>query len=84
MTVLEFVQHCLILAYKYQASVTSWGRTPDRNKLVGGHPNSRHMIWLGMDLVTDPMVKDEALEKDAEFLGLKAIFEDDHYHLEPK
>lgn len=80
----KFVHSVICLALKYHGSVTSWGRTREHNAAVGGHPESWHMLWLGLDLIFDPMVKNEAFERDADLLGLQAIFEADHYHLEPK
>ncbi len=80
----DFVHAVMCLAIKYQGSVSSWGRTPAHNAAVGGHPQSWHMLWLGLDMIFEPMVKNEALERDADLLGLQAIFEGDHYHLEPK
>ena len=80
----DFIEKILILCYKYQGSVSSWGRTREHNTDVGGVHNSFHMLWLGIDVVFKPMVKNVEFEQDADLLGLQAIFEGDHYHLEPK
>lgn len=80
----NFVHSVMVLALKYRGSVSSWGRTPAHNAAVGGHPESWHMLWLGMDVVLDDMEKNEGFERDADLLGLEAVFEGDHYHLEPK
>ena len=40
---------------RYNGSVISWGRSPTRNKAVGGHENSFHMMWLAADLVFDDL-----------------------------
>ncbi len=80
----EFVNKVICLALKYHCSVSSWGRTPARNAAVGGVADSYHMLWLGLDVVLEPMVRNEGFERDADLLGLQAIFEGDHYHLEPK
>ena len=37
----------------FNASVTSWGRTPARNKKVGGSGTSWHLDWLARDIVFD-------------------------------
>lgn len=84
MSPFEFVQSVILLCSKYRGSVSSWGRTPKHNKDVGGVENSIHMLWLGCDVVLDEMSTNVKFEADAEFLGLKAIFEVDHYHLQPK
>jgi len=36
-----------------------------------------------MDVVLDEMKRDVEFEKDAAALGLQAIYEQDHYHLQP-
>lgn len=64
--------------------MTSWGRTEARNKSVGGVPGSYHLNWLGLDLVLDEQRKNIDFEKDCVIFGLFAIFEIDHYHLQPK
>jgi len=63
--------------------VTSWGRTPKRNSFVQGVAGSNHLLWVGMDVVLDEMKRDVEFEKDAAALGLQAIYEQDHYHLQP-
>lgn len=64
-------------------SVTSWGRTPTRNGRVGGHPRSRHLVDLAVDVVYDrPLALDTAREL-AHTAGLMLTRESDHDHLEP-
>ena len=41
------------------------------------------MLWLGCDVVLDEMKKNLEFEKDCSKLGLVAIFEKNHYHLQP-
>jgi hypothetical protein len=82
--ILAFVNKVLILKIRWGFSVTSWGRTEVHNKAVGGVPGSNHLFFLGMDVVLDDMKKNVEFEKDADRLGLQAIFEQDHYHLQPK
>ena len=82
---LEFVKAVFALSMKYSFSVTSWGRTTARNNAVGGVPNSWHLLWMGIDAIPDgPCKKDLEFEKDAAIFNLQAIFEGDHYHLQPK
>lgn len=82
--ILSFVNKVLILKIRWGFSVTSWGRTEKHNKEVGGVVGSLHLLFLGMDVVLDEQKKNVEFEKDAERLGLVALFEDDHYHLQPK
>jgi hypothetical protein len=78
-----FVAQVFALCFKYRGSISSWGRTTIHNKYVGGVENSYHMIWMGCDVVLDVMEKNKGFENDAGELGLKAILEGDHYHLQP-
>jgi len=84
MNPLSFMQAVIIICFKHRGSVSSWGRTPKHNKDVGGVDGSIHMLWLGCDVVLDEMKKNLEFEKDASLIGLVAIFEQDHYHLQPK
>jgi hypothetical protein len=85
MNAVDFANSVMTLALKWNLSVTSWGRTRNRNSAVGGVDNSYHILWLGCDVVFDGvMQKDLAFEKDASFVGLQALWEANHYHLQPK
>ncbi len=84
MVPIEFIQVVILLCAKHKGSVSSWGRTPKHNKDVGGVDDSFHLLWVGCDVVLDDMKKWAPFEKDAELLGLVAIFEVNHYHLQPK
>ena len=79
----DFMKRVFALCFKHQGSVTSWGRTEKHNKIVGGVDNSFHLLWTGCDVVLDDMIKNPAFEIDADYFGLKAILEGDHYHLQP-
>lgn len=84
MNPIEFGSRCIMICLKWRASVTSWGRTEKRNKDVGGVPGSNHLDFLGMDVVQDDQKKNLDFEKDCAIFGLTALFEGDHYHLQPK
>ncbi len=84
MDILGFIMPVITLRAKYQFSVSSWGRTVKHNKDVGGVVGSDHLLWLGLDVLLEPMVKNLDFEKDCGILGLIALFEKDHYHLRPK
>ena len=83
MNPIEFAEACVFVCLKYRASVTSWGRTEKRNHSIGGAPRSFHLNWLGMDVVLDDQKKDHAFEKDCVIFGIIALYEGDHYHLQP-
>lgn len=70
------------LAIVFQASVTSGRRTPSRNATVGGKENSRHLCGLGADFVPDLQRDRIPLIMAARRLGLDAIDEGDHIHVE--
>jgi len=72
------------LRVKWSFSVSSWGRTVKHNKDVGGVDGSDHLLWLGLDAILEPMVKNLDFEKDCDRLGLIGLFEKNHYHLRPK
>ena len=82
--ILDFVNKVLILKIRWSFSATSWGRTEKHNREVGGVEGSNHLVWLGMDVVLDKMERNMEFERDADRLGLHALFEGDHYHLQPK
>ena len=63
-------------------SVTSWGRTPYRNKAVGGKPGSKHLGWLAVDLVEDPQTDRQGLIQDLHMIGFGVVDEGDHLHVQ--
>ena len=81
--VLDFIQSVISLALRWPLSVTSWGRTEKHNRAIGGHPQSWHLLWLGLDVVLDDGLENEAFEADCKLVGIHPIFEVDHYHLQP-
>lgn len=66
----------------YQASVTSWKRTPARNADLGGRADSFHLDGLAADLELDDGTQAPALVEEARALGLDAVDEGDHVHIE--
>jgi hypothetical protein len=65
-------------------SITSWGRTPQHNQAVGGKPNSKHLQWLAVDVVLDNPNQKPELIKWCSTVGLLALDERDHIHIQPK
>jgi len=81
--VMKFIESILLLRCRWDFSVTSWGRTEKHNKDVGGVPGSYHLLWLGLDIEFDENNKNVDFEKDCSLVGLVALWEGDHYHLQP-
>ena len=84
MTPIDFAS-CLIAYCAWsRGSVTSWGRSSERNATVGGHKDSYHQTWLAADVGYHPNPKPPLAQarKRASQLGLKLIREGDHDHLQ--
>jgi hypothetical protein len=66
-------------------SVTSYGRTVQRNALVGGVAASAHLAWVAADVVYDNSGDDpQWRENVAARVGLIVIHEHDHDHIQPR
>jgi hypothetical protein len=92
MTIEEFARACYDYGMKYHASVTSWGRSPARERtLSGGIVGGPHSWWRGLDVVYDsgpnrgdathPQMP-HSCPACSDF-GLKVIHEKGHDHLQP-
>ena len=79
----NFAVMIFALLFKHHGSVSSWGRTEKHNKDVGGVPNSYHLLWASCDVVLDVNGPDTGFVSDCQLMGLRAIWEGDHYHLQP-
>ena len=84
MNIMEFKLAVVTLGQRHRFSETSGLRTAKRNKQVGGNPNSRHLLGMAVDVVLDENHKGprEALITDARRMGLVAVYEGDHIHLQ--
>lgn len=59
--------------------VTSWIRSPEKNKRVGGVPTSKHILGYGFDVSPDTIANVAKLKK----IGFKKVLrEGDHIHVE--
>lgn len=65
-------------------SETSGLRSVERNKIVGGHPKSKHLVGLARDIVPDNLKDKKVLIKAVFKAGLSALDEGDHIHVQPK
>lgn len=79
---LAFAAKLVTLSREFPFSVTSWGRTPDRNALVGGVQHSQHLAWTAADVVLDDAGLASSLQRQAERVGLEVIVEPDHIHFQ--
>lgn len=62
-------------------SVSSWWRSVERNRRVGGHPNSQHLVALAVDLVV-PEGQLSLFQNQLRQLGLHFLIEADHVHVQ--
>lgn len=84
MTPLDVAAAAIQLGSRFGGSVTSWGRSVHRNRVVGGHPKSYHLSWQAFDLVYDEEPPEVAtLATYAARLGLRLVREGDHDHFQP-
>ena len=60
---------------------TSWFRTPARNFVVGGAPQSQHLLAWAVDW-TGPRDEAQRFVAVAQSLGVVAIDEGDHVHVQ--
>jgi hypothetical protein len=77
-----FADKVLALCLIFDCSETSGFRTEKRNELVGGAPNSRHLVGLGRDIVPDDPSRTDDVCQAARRLGLWVLVEGDHIHLQ--
>lgn len=78
----EFLILIYLLCVAHRASVTSGYRTEKRNAEKGGLPNSLHLTGMAADLVCDEPAQAPLLVLTAKRLGLNAVIEADHVHIE--
>jgi Peptidase M15 len=78
----EFADTVFVLSTDFKFSITSWGRTVDHNKAVGGVANSRHVEFLAVDCVLDDPTQKDAFMEAAVKAELQALDDKDHVHLQ--
>lgn len=78
----RFVAAMLTLTRRYPSSITSWIRSEHHNADVGGSPHSYHLEGLAADCVLDKLTRAPAFIAEARALGLQAVNEGDHIHVE--
>jgi len=79
---MRFTEKVGALMGAYPASITSWYRSPKRNKRVGGSSTSLHMLGLAVDVVLDSRTDLEGFTALAKRLRLWVLDEQDHVHIQ--
>lgn len=83
MTLTDFSQKVAVLCLRHNCSVTSWFRTDMFNEMIdGSSPSSQHLLGLAVDIVPDEEDDWDVVMLDARRLGLIAIPEIDHIHVQ--
>lgn len=77
--VVQFLVKLIPIADGMQ-SITSFWRSPEKNRQVHGSPKSQHLIGTALDVV--PRGDFEAFKERARLAGLVAVNEGDHVHLQ--
>jgi len=80
--ILNFYWRVVPLAQRFHdLRVSSWFRTPEKNRTEGGRAESQHLFGLAMDLVV-PRIQLFPLTASAQVQGLIAVQEGDHVHVQ--
>lgn len=78
-----FAQHLVEYVWHFHGSVTSWIRTTQHNRAVGGVETSPHLYGLAADIVYDEVPDLEVAQSYAAALALHVVRAHDHDHLQP-
>lgn len=84
MTPDQFLDTVRTYCHRFNASITSYYRTPLHNTHVGGVRYSAHQVWLAVDVVYDDGTNLNGADEWASALGLEILHEPDHDHIQPK
>ncbi len=84
MTAHEFLDAKMALSASFRFRETSGFRCREWNAdpLIGGAKTSQHQYWLGADIVLWPGENAQAFMKQARRMGVRAVDEGDHIHLQ--
>jgi hypothetical protein len=75
------VMAVLPLCAMYGGSITSWYRTPTRNRMKGGVDNSKHLTGEAVDVAWDgPYPPLDALKRHCAAYGVQVVREPSHGH----
>jgi len=65
--------------------LSSWFRTPNNNRRVGGHPDSQHLVGIAFDVVPGKGISPLAINEAAQIFrrfGFIVEPESDHIHVQ--
>jgi peptidase M15-like protein len=79
-----FASRVVLLAAQFDFSVTSWGRTAQHNKAVGGNPLSRHLDFCACDVILDKPEDQTSFLAQCVKNDLHYKQEGDHIHLQDR
>jgi hypothetical protein len=78
----EFLIRVLWALQRHPKTIaTSWYRTRAENALVGGHPNSQHLLGFAVDVVV-PVGDETAAAAELRHAGVVPVVEWDHVHIQ--
>lgn len=83
MLVGEFWVGVTALCHLFDARITSGPRSIDWNAKVGGLPTSMHLVGLGADMAGVHPDQFPAVKTMAQRIGILALDESYHIHLQP-
>lgn len=82
MSVMDFFLAVMSLSARFRFSVSSWGRSVDHNRAVGGVEDSMHLYFMAVDVVLDSDLDAIPFCEAARRLGLVCLQEPEHLHVQ--
>lgn len=77
-----FCRRIWTLLQRHPCSVTSWWRSPHRNRDQGGLETSHHLLGTAVDIILDPGANKTQFLNDIHALNLHWKDEGDHFHIQ--